>query len=101
MSPPNYKCHLFICTNTKEKGASCGPKNSAALRMELKKRLDEKYPEKRHLFRINASGCLGQCEKNIASVSYPNGEWMTGLAETDIDKLEQWVLSQLGEEILK
>lgn len=97
MSSPEYKCHLFICTNTKEKGSSCGPKNSAALRVELKKRMEEKYPDKKHLFRFNASGCLGQCEKGIAAVCYPKGEWKTEIASTDVDALEAWVLSQIDE----
>jgi predicted metal-binding protein len=97
MSLPNYKCHLFICTNTKEKGSSCGLKDAAALRIELKKRLEEKYPDKKHLFRINASGCLGQCEKGIAAVCYPSGEWKTEITVNDIDILEAWALKQINE----
>lgn len=97
MNHPEYKCHLFICTNTKEKGASCGPKGAATLRTELKKRMEEKYPDKKPLFRINASGCLGLCEKGINSVSYPSGTWTTGLtnSENDLDRLEALVLSEL------
>ncbi len=97
MSLPSYKCHLFICTNTKEKGSSCGPKGAAALRIELKKRLEEKYPDKKNLFRINASGCLGQCEKGIAAVCYPKGEWKTELTAQDIDSLEAWTIQQLND----
>lgn len=95
MSDPNYKCHLFICTNSKDKGQSCGPKDAAQLRIALKKRLDEKYPDKKNLFRINAAGCLGQCEKGIAAVCYPKGEWKTELNSTNLDQLEAWVLEQL------
>ncbi len=97
MNERKYKCHLFICTNSKEKGSSCGPKLSATLRTELKKRMDEKYPDKKALFRINASGCLGQCEKGIACVSYPSGQWMNHLtySENDLDRLEAFVLSEL------
>lgn len=91
MNQPQFQVHLFVCTNTKEKGASCGPKSSASLRLELKKRLDEKYPDKKNLFRINAAGCLGQCEKGIAAICYPQGEWKTGLSFDDLDALEAWV----------
>lgn len=96
-SHPQYKCHLFICTNTKEKGSSCGPKSAASLRTELKRRMEEKYPDKKPLFRINASGCLGQCEKGINSVSYPSGKWIQGLthSEDDLNRLEALVLSEL------
>jgi len=97
MNNPKYKCHLFICTNTKEKGASCGPKLSATLRTELKKRMEEKYPDQKPFFRINASGCLGFCEKGINCVSYPSGKWINGLtySTADLDRLEEFVLSEL------
>jgi (2Fe-2S) ferredoxin len=95
MKTPKYKCHLFICTNTKEKGSSCGPKGAGNLRLDLKKHLDEKYPDQKHLFRINASGCLGQCEKGIAAVCYPQGQWKTELTSDDQGKLEKWVLELL------
>lgn len=97
MNLPQYKCHLFICTHSKEKGSSCGPKEGANLRLELKKRLEEKYPDKKSLFRINASGCLSQCEKGITAVSYPRGQWFTGLthSESDLCKLEKFVLNEI------
>lgn len=97
MNQPNYKCHLFICTNTKEKGASCGAKDAAQLRLDLKKRLEEKYPDKKHLFRINSSGCLGQCEKGIAAVCYPTGEWKTEIQSKDLEQIEEWVIKTLEE----
>lgn len=97
MKTPTYKCHLFVCTNTKEKGSSCGPKGGAELRLNLKKRMDEKYPDQKGLFRINGAGCLGQCEKGIAAVMYPSGEWKTGLTTNDIDTLEAWAVDALKE----
>jgi (2Fe-2S) ferredoxin len=101
VSDTQYKCHLFICTNTKEKGTSCGPKDAAALRTELKKRMDERYPDQKHLFRINASGCLGRCEQGIAAVSYPSGHWKTGIQKMDLEQLESWVLDELNEPLSK
>lgn len=95
MSHPKFGVHFFVCTNTKDKGASCGPKNAAALRLDLKKRLDEKFPDKRSHFRINAAGCLGQCEKGIAAVCYPSGEWKTGLKLEDGNELDAWLSQQI------
>lgn len=95
MSHPNYKCHLFVCTNTKEKGQSCGPKESAAIRLELKKTIEEKYSDKKDLFRINASGCLGLCEKGVAAVCYPSGEWKTGITKESLPELVSWVSNQI------
>lgn len=97
MNQPQYKCHLFICTNTKDKGSCCNAKGGAQLRSELKKRLETKYPDKKNLFRINASGCLSQCENGIAAVMYPQGQWITNLthSEADLDRLESLVLQEI------
>ena len=96
MIDKKYKCHLFICTNQKDKGESCGPKNAASLRLNLKKRMDENHPEFKGQFRVNASGCLGQCEKGIAAVYYPQGEWLTEINENDLEKLESKLISHLS-----
>lgn len=97
MNAPKYKCHLFICTHNKDKGASCGPKGAADLRHSLKKKMEEKYPHRRHDFRVNASGCLGQCEKGISAVAYPMGQWKTELTSADLSPLEDWMDQLLGE----
>ncbi|MEI7973778.1 MAG: (2Fe-2S) ferredoxin domain-containing protein [Bdellovibrio sp.] len=91
------KAHLFICTNGKNEtpdpnsGKSrCGWKNSEALRLELKDHCSKLYGKS---VRINGAGCLGQCEKGIASVLYPQGRWVYHLSS---DSAEQ-VLQQLAE----
>jgi (2Fe-2S) ferredoxin len=33
--------------------------------------------------RVNAAGCLGQCEQGIAAVLYPKGEWFLNLMPGD------------------
>ncbi|MEY4632500.1 MAG: hypothetical protein RIQ81_2620 [Pseudomonadota bacterium] len=75
--------HLFICTNTKQTGASCGAKGSAALRDQLKDWAAKDHPEWRGRVRVNAAGCLGQCARGIAAVVYPQAEWFTGLTQDD------------------
>lgn len=97
MSNPQYKCHLFICTQNKESGSFCGAKSAAILRSELKKRLEEKFPHLKSFFRVNASGCLSQCKKGIAAVSYPQGQWFTELnySESELERLENFVLEEL------
>ncbi len=89
---PNHEAHLFICTNKKEKGESCGMKDSQVLREQLKKLIDEKYPQWKGKVRLNASGCLGPCAKGIASVCYPQGDWHTELKSTDVEYLENYLL---------
>ncbi len=74
-----YKTHVFICTHEKVGKPSCGAKGSSQLRDELKamgKSLGDGL-------RVNASGCLGQCEQGIACVIYPEGEWHLNLKVED------------------
>ncbi|MCB0393675.1 MAG: (2Fe-2S) ferredoxin domain-containing protein [Bdellovibrionales bacterium] len=87
-----FKIHAFICTNKKEGKACCADKGGR----ELKDRLKEHFrnrPEFRGKLRVNASGCLGFCEKGINAVIYPKGEWHFHLKSGDdqllIDAIEK------------
>ncbi len=77
-----YKAHLFICTNKKDGKPCCADKNAEALRKKVKDRAKEKWGIQ---VRINASGCLDHCNEGIAAVLYPQGEWFTGLKDTEHD----------------
>lgn len=57
-------------------------KESCAQDPDLKKRI-----------RINASGCLGQCENGIACVIYPQNQWHLNLQmkNSDVDFLKEKV----------
>lgn len=87
------KAHLFICTNGKDMQGKCGHKNSETLRKQLKETCS-KQPWAKEV-RINAAGCLGQCENGIAAVLYPQGIWKTNLKETDHDLLFNLVKDSL------
>ena len=92
----NYEAHLFVCTNSRETGESCSQKGSLELREAVKKACQD--PE-RHLHgkvRINASGCLGQCEKGIVAVLYPQGIWKTGLKKESAGELLELVTHALN-----
>lgn len=79
-----YDCHLFICTNQPDNPKKCGSKNAEQLRQEVKKACALKYGKK---VRVNASGCLGQCEKGIAAVIYPNSDWYLELSDQSTTEL--------------
>jgi (2Fe-2S) ferredoxin len=82
-----YKAHLFICTNDRGPGAkreSCCPKGSEELRRQVKEMCRAKGLKN---VRINASGCLDQCEQGIAAVLYPKGKWFLGLKPGDAETL--------------
>lgn len=82
-----YQCHVFICTNQREKGGRecCADKGAEELRNELKAWARKEYGRK---VRINNSGCLDFCEKGIASVIYPEGEWHLNLKTTNLEDMK-------------
>lgn len=92
------KAHLFVCTNTKREGDSCGPKGGGALKDATKAMCGQNLAEHRGGFRVNASGCLGRCAEGIAAVLYPQGTWFTGLSAEDAPKLADAVATALKTE---
>jgi (2Fe-2S) ferredoxin len=84
-----YDLHLLICTNTKEKGESCGPKGAQALVDHFKVWIKAQgFAGK---VRVNKSGCLGKCESGMACVAYPQGEWALKVTPEDLPALERWI----------
>lgn len=63
---------------------------------EFRKTLKEKAKEhfSKTDVRINGSGCLGQCERGIASILYPQGIFRTGLRPGDETELVEWLKSE-------
>jgi (2Fe-2S) ferredoxin len=77
-----YKAHLFICTNKKDGKECCADKASESLRKRVKDLAKDKWGRQ---VRINASGCLDRCSEGITAVLYPQGEWFTGLRDSEDD----------------
>lgn len=78
--------HVFCCTNQRPEGhekGCCADKKSIQLRAYMKKKTKEMIPEKN--IRINASGCLDQCEYGPTMVVYPDNVWYSYQSEEDID----------------
>lgn len=84
----NLKAHIFVCTNTKEAGASCGPKGAVHLRDELKAMCKNELSAFKGQFRVNASGCLDKCDRGIAAVIYPQSQWFENLKTDDASFLK-------------
>ena len=86
---PEYKVHLFVCTNDRGPDGqrpSCAHKGSAGLRDEVKKLCKARGLSKDSV-RVNASGCLDQCERGIAAVAYPAQKWFLDLHEGSAQEL--------------
>ena len=79
-----YDVHVFVCTNQKDQGASCGARGGGDLRTTLKDACKKNGWKN---VRVNASGCLGHCERGIAAVIYPAGDWFVNLGPSDSQTL--------------
>jgi len=83
----NYKFHVFCCTNQRPAGSTrgcCADKGAEKLRNYMKARAKELGIEQT---RINASGCLDECESGPVMVVYPDGVWYRYSSEADIDRI--------------
>lgn len=81
----SYKTHVFICTNSPDKKGKCGHEGSEDLRRNLKDRCKDAFGK--DAVRVNSAGCLGQCERGIAAVIYPEGRWLLDLKKNDEDAI--------------
>jgi predicted metal-binding protein len=88
--------HVFICTRTKEKGESCGPKGGAELRDRLKHWTKEAGISK--TVKVTASLCLSHCEEGITACVYPQGRWFVKVdKDHDYENLKSQILEMLKE----
>lgn len=86
---------MFVCTRTKEKGASCGPRGASDLRDTLKKWVKEQGLNKR--VKVTASLCLSHCENGITVCVHPDNEWFINVnAEQDLESLKQLILDKVN-----
>lgn len=94
--PQALDVHLFVCTNRKERGDCCAARGGGELR-DAAKTLAAQTPEWKGRVRVNASGCLGHCERGIAAVVYPQARWFTELSSTDAPRLVEAIREAIEE----
>lgn len=85
---PAYEKHVFVCTNERPDGhprGCCAGKDSAAIRDQLKALVKERGLGKR--IRVNAAGCLDQCEHGVTIVVYPEAVWYGFVTQGDVDEI--------------
>lgn len=82
-----YNPHVFCCTNRRPDDhprGSCAARGGEELRQYLKEKMKQAgVPQTR----INAAGCLDQCENGPVLVVYPEGIWYRAQTRADIDRI--------------
>ncbi len=84
---PYYRCHVFCCVNERPEDhprGSCSRRGSVELRDYMKARARSLGLKD---VRINASGCLDQCENGPTVVVYPEGIWYRCTSRADVDEI--------------
>ncbi len=85
---PPYERHVFVCENLRppeDARGCCSAKGSREIRALLKKRVKEAGLAGR--VRINASGCLDQCDTGVTIVVYPEAVWYGHVTLDDVDEI--------------
>ena len=80
-----FERHVFVCTNRREAGhqrGCCSDKRSEVIREMMKAQAKQSGLEDR--VRINASGCLDQCEHGVTVVVYPEAVWYGFVTAADV-----------------
>lgn len=85
-----FNLHLFVCTNERSNKQSCGASGGKELRDSIKSELKHRLPGCD--LRVNASGCLGFCDKGVVAIAYPSGVMWTGLRAKDAHELTNEVV---------
>ncbi len=85
---PPFERHVFVCTNQRQQGhprGCCASRDGVSVREAIKAKsqalgLDGKV-------RINAAGCLDQCEHGTTVVVYPEGVWYGFVGLDDVEEI--------------
>ena len=85
-----YKCHLFVCTNTRDgMQKSCGDEGTADLKKSIKAEI--KARGWKGTVRVSVSGCLGLCEIGPNIMLYPQKMLFSGVTLDDLPEIFQTV----------
>jgi (2Fe-2S) ferredoxin len=85
---PLYEHHVFVCENRRgedDPRGCCAAKGSVELRAALK--LGAKHAGLKGRVRVNAAGCLDQCEHGPTVVVYPEAVWYGHVTLQDVDEI--------------
>lgn len=83
----SFERHVFVCTNTRPDGhprGCCSAKAGEAVRDALKTAAKSRLGK---AVRINAAGCLDQCEHGVTLVVYPEGVWYGFVKLADVEEI--------------
>lgn len=82
-----FRHHIFICTNQRDDGDSCGARGSLDLLKCLKQSLRDRGLDAPGGVMANKSGCFGLCSQGPNLVVYPEGRWLRLETAGEVEEL--------------
>ncbi|GEM_PF-970197 len=81
-----YEKQIFVCINDRKgESPSCGDHQGEAVFKELRRIAKEKSLHPR--IRVAQAKCLGQCNKGVTIMVYPEGIWHSGVRLKNVEEL--------------
>ena len=83
-----YKRQIFVCTNdAKGEKASCGDNKGEEIFRQLRQIAKDRglHPK----IRVAQAKCLGQCQKGVNIMAYPDNVWHSDVRVEDVPKLAE------------
>jgi (2Fe-2S) ferredoxin len=93
----DFKVHVFICTNQRDKGKECCADQGADGILKQLKEWSKQNPEWRKRIRINSSGCIDRCSEGVAIAMYPQNQWLVNVSEKNIDEVKKKIEKLMAE----
>ena len=88
-----YKRQIFVCVHhANGEKASCGDHNGEEVFKQLRQIAKERglHPK----IRVAQAKCLGQCQKGVNIMAYPDNIWHSGVRVEDVSSLAEKYLKQ-------
>ena len=88
MAPPHLERHVFVCTHQRPAGdgrGACGHKGADEVVDAFKAQLHARGTRGR--LKVNATGCMDQCQHGTTVVVYPEQVWYGAVTAADVDEI--------------
>jgi len=90
-----YKCHLFVCTNCRDKNEkSCGKEKSEEIKKILKKEV--KSRGWKGLVRVSSTSCMGICDEGPNVLLHPQDIWFSRVEADDVVDILERVIDEIS-----
>ena len=90
-----YRCHIFVCTNCRDKSEkSCSKEKSEEIKKRLKKEIKDRHWK--GLVRLSATSCMGICDEGPNVMIHPQNVWFSRVTVGDVDTILERVKRELN-----